>query len=96
VHSAPNLVRLFSFVFPFPSLTFFHLNNNALSKHGGRIASCFSFCLLAYIHVRACSFRFLFICISVLYLVALGFAYRIPYRDGEDWLEITPNDAFVR
>jgi len=69
MHPAPNLVRLFSFVFPFPSFTFFPLNHDALSKHGGRVVPCFSFWLLACIYVRAYSFSFLFVCISVLHLV---------------------------
>jgi len=49
VHIAPNLVGLFSFVFPFPFVTFFPLNNNALSKHGGREVSMF-FILVISLH----------------------------------------------
>ena len=59
MHSAPNLVRLFSFVSP--SLTLVPLNDNALSRHGGRIVSMFSISI-----IRAYSFRFLFVC---MYLV---------------------------
>ena len=49
-----------------------------------------------YIFVRAYSFRFLFVCISVLHLVAFRFAYRIAWSDGVDWFEIASNDVFVR
>ena len=45
---------------------------------------------------RAYRFRFLFVCISVLHLVAFMFAYRIARGDGLDWFEITSNDVFVR
>jgi len=76
------MVRVFSFVFPFPSLTFFPLNNNILSTHVGRVVLCFPFWFLDCIHVRAYSFRVLFVCISVLRLVAFRFVYRIVCRDG--------------
>jgi len=45
-HLVPNLVRSSRFV-SFPFLTFFPLNDNALSKHGGMVALCFSFLIIS-------------------------------------------------
>ena len=78
MHLVPNLVILFSFVSPIPSPRLFPLNN-ALSKMPSNDAFdrennfhvvlgflSFVTCIL----VRACSFRFPFVCTSMLQLVA--------------------------
>jgi len=88
-----NLVRMFSFGFPFLSPCLFLLNNNPVSKHGGRVVLCFLFLFLVCILVRACSFRFPFVFNDVLHF---RFAYRITWSGGVDWFEMLSNDAFAR
>jgi len=60
------------------------------------VASCFQFWSVVCILVRASRLRFLFVCTSVLHLVAFSCILVIAYRDGVDGFKITFNDVFSR